>query len=70
MNNCAFNKGHSCIALREKDCVGCAFYKTREQLVEGRHRAMDRINALPKTKKYYIIHKYYKQWRKSSFDQS
>ena len=68
MNNCAFNKGNWCNALREQKCEGCAFYKTREELVEGRQRAMERINGLPKTKKYYIIHKYYKQWRRSSFE--
>ena len=68
MNNCAFNRGSICLALREKKCENCTFYKTREQLVEGRLKAKERINGLPKTKRYYIIHKYYKQWRRSSLE--
>ena len=63
MKECAFEKGNSCTALREKECKGCPFMKTKEELVEGRQRAMARIHALPNPKRYYIIHTYHKQWR-------
>lgn len=63
MNDCAFEKGNICTALREKTCKGCTFMKTKEELIEGRKRAMDRIHNLPNPKRYYIIHTYHKQWR-------
>ena len=63
MRDCAFDEGKFCSALREKECIGCPFKKTRKELVEGRQRAMHRINSLPNPKKQYIIYTYHRQWR-------
>ena len=63
MKDCAFDKSGYCTILRKKGCEGCSFKKTKEELIEGRQRAMERINALPNPKKYYIVHKYHEQWR-------
>lgn len=69
MTDCAFDKGEYCTALREKECNSCPFEKTREELVEGRRKALHRINNdIPKSTKFYIIHKYYRQWRTSCFE--
>ncbi len=59
MENCAFNNGDNCVALTKKECEGCAFYKTREELVEGRRKATERINGLPGALQTRISNKYY-----------
>ena len=58
MNNCAFERGKQCIALREKKCLLCPFYKTEEQLEEGRKKARNRIRHLPEGKQKIIKTKY------------
>ena len=63
MNDCAFNEGRFCTALRKKECKNCTFKKTEEELIVGRRKAMVRIQSLPNPKRYYIIHTYHKQWR-------
>lgn len=47
MSNCAFelNK-RSCSALTKKQCVGCHFRKTAEELEAGRKKARERIASL------------------------
>jgi hypothetical protein len=44
---CAFDRIYQCAALTHKECVGCRFRKTQEELDEGRERAEDRIMSLP-----------------------
>lgn len=57
--DCAFEKVGGCIALKDKQCFCCHFFKTREELEEGRDKARLRINELPPEEKIYISRKYY-----------
>jgi hypothetical protein len=59
MKTCTCDNGEECSALREKKCNGCAFRKTKEELVKGREKAIDRISSLPQSKQIYIRRKYY-----------
>ena len=59
MNNCAFDNGNKCIALCKKQCVGCTFRKTEEEVQEGRRKAKERIKRLPLITRIYITRKYY-----------
>ena len=70
MEKCAFEKGNSCTALREKKCKFCTFRKTTEELISGRLKAIERIESLPTPKRHYIVHTYHKQWREDNNDQS
>lgn len=46
--DCVFDNGANCSALICKECAGCTFFKTREQLLAGRKAAENRIiNDLP-----------------------
>lgn len=63
MNNCVFARGNECDALKTKQCAGCSFCKTKEELIEGRQKAVDRINNLPEKVRKHIIHKYGRQRR-------
>lgn len=60
MDNCIFEKGNECNALREKKCEGCSFYKTEAELIEGRRKAQERIDSLPEKQRIHIIRTYYK----------
>lgn len=45
---CAFDlvgRKATCLALREKRCEGCVFYKTREQLEADKNRAAEILKA-------------------------
>ena len=64
MKDCAFNKDGKCVALKEKQCKGCHFYKTPEELAEGRQKATERIRTLSKSKQAYIKYKYYTRGNK------
>ena len=64
MNTCAFDEANKCSALKEKQCKGCNFYKTTEELIESRQKATERIRTLPKTKQAHIKHKYYSRGNK------
>ena len=55
---CAFDRTVYCIALNEKQCRGCAFRKTHEELDAGREKADDRIASLPDEQQEYIRKKY------------
>lgn len=59
MENCVFDKGKKCSALREHNCEKCSFRKTREELVAGREKARERIENLPKEQHDAIMKKYY-----------
>lgn len=65
MDKCAFDLGRKCIALNARQCVGCNFYKTPEELEERRGEAARRINTLPPEEKNYIRHKYYGSERRA-----
>jgi hypothetical protein len=59
MDECTFNKGGKCVALRDKSCKGCAFRKTSTQLEDSRTKAWERIEALPDKARVKIRFKYY-----------
>ena len=61
MNDCAFNNGKKCSALTKKQCKGCRFKKTTEELNEGRQKAKERIRKLPLDIRLHITRKYYVQ---------
>ena len=56
---CAFEDGKACAALKEKQCICCAFRKTKEELQEGRLKAAKLVEALPTAKRLHISRKYY-----------
>jgi hypothetical protein len=60
MIKCAFDRDDFCIALREKSCLHCSFYKTEESLKEGRVKAEERISSLPLETRTHIFRKYNK----------
>ncbi len=62
---CAFDRNTFCTALMEKDCRGCAFRKTPEELDEGRERAYSRICKLPEEQQDHIRQKYKNVYRGS-----
>lgn len=59
MNNCTFDKGNKCTALTTRNCEGCAFRKTKEELNEGREKAKAILDRLPKEQYEAIKNKYY-----------
>lgn len=59
MNNCTFDKGDKCTALNARNCEGCAFRKTKEELNEGREKAKAMLDRLPKEQYEAIKNKYY-----------
>ena len=63
MNECAFDRGSKCSALKEKDCWKCSFRKTQKQLEAGRKKAVERINNLPRDTQTWIREKYYTKQR-------
>lgn len=63
MNDCAFKNNNKCSALTTMQCEGCNFYKTREQVIEGRLKAAKRIESLPKATQKKIRRKYYSRGR-------
>jgi hypothetical protein len=60
MSKCAFEYGEHCLALTKKNCTGCRFKKTEEQLEAGRKKAQLKLLMLPKRKLNAIRSKYYK----------
>ncbi len=54
---CVFDKGNKCGALTKKDCEGCNFYKTKDQLINGRKVA---IKCLKKKGTYKALSEQYK----------
>lgn len=59
MNNCTFDKGDKCVALTERDCEGCPFRKTKEELIKGRRKAKAMLEKLPEEQREAIKNKYY-----------
>lgn len=46
MRKCFADDGKDCIALKVKECDGCSFYKTEQQVAEERHKADERLKKL------------------------
>ncbi len=63
MSKCAFERGFDCCALNTKQCVGCPFIKTEEELRKGRMESAKRILNLPKKKRWKILRKYHDSGR-------
>ena len=60
MGECAFDAGKKrCSALKSKECQGCRFYKTAEELIEGHEKAMNRLITLDRELLNHIKRKYY-----------
>lgn len=60
MEKCFAETGNYCKALKERQCEGCNFYRTRKEVEFSRDRAIKRIDSLPKTTRMYIYDKYFK----------
>lgn len=56
---CAFEHGRNCMALTQKTCEGCSFFKTKTEAENGRKRAKIRIASLSEDERAYIMGKYY-----------
>ena len=61
MEKCTFDRGYDCVALKKRDCDGCPFHKTKEELLEGRRRARARREKLPAYQREAIEEKYYEK---------
>lgn len=61
---CAFDLDEKCSALLVKDCKGCTFYKTKEQLKAGREKATERLMTMDRNFLDYVKGKYYNQRRR------
>lgn len=62
-NDCVFyreSKHNGCTALRSRECVGCKFRKTEEELEKGRQKATKRLKKLPPRVFNEIMLKYYR----------
>ena len=60
MIKCAFDKDDFCTALQEKSCSNCPFYKSENNLKEGRKKADERIERLPLETRTRIFRTYNK----------
>lgn len=60
---CAFDYHGDCVALREKQCKGCSFYKTEEELNEGRKKAARRLVEVDDAERI-MFRKYYSEGSK------
>lgn len=58
-NKCAFDRGLECAALKDKVCIGCSFFKTKEDLMEGREKAAMKVAEIEPTHRRNIREKYY-----------
>lgn len=59
MNNCVFENDTECNALNEKQCAECTFRKTKEELLNGRRKAANRLMNLSDDLSNHLIRKYY-----------
>ena len=59
MNKCAFDRDGVCSALSKKQCVGCHFRKSEQELNNGRAKAARRVSKLPQSIQIHIARKYY-----------
>jgi hypothetical protein len=59
MERCAFDRGEKCSVLKGHECGKCTFRKTRDELINGRDKARERIDNLPREQYDAIMQKYY-----------
>lgn len=59
--SCAFSLGRRCAVLTRWTCAGCSFFKTKEQLDEGRKKAEERLKTLPNWVQVSIRETYHKE---------
>lgn len=59
MDKCAFDLDVKCSALTKKECDGCAFYKTKAQLNEGRKRALRLLGKFTPQQRQALRERYY-----------
>ena len=59
MDSCFAHDKKRCRILKIKECDGCSFYKTIEEVKEGRKKAIERIMSLDKVTRESIIRLYY-----------
>ena len=57
-NVCFADLGDECVALEEKDCKGCVFFKTEKDLEISEEKRIKRLLSLDKSKQDYIKKKY------------
>lgn len=70
MKECAFGRDGECSVLRRKNCKGCSFRKTREELAAGREKSRRRVSTLPQETRIYIADRYVlKNFLKKNEDQ-
>lgn len=58
MSECCFRLERKCAVLNKMECEKCSFRKTREELEEGRIKAMKRLMSLSPEERCYIADKY------------
>ena len=68
MMKCAFDLGEKCNAMAEKNCNGCKFRKTEQELKEGREKAVTRLMTFDRAFLEGIKRKYYRGRAKLSED--
>lgn len=51
---CVFDRGGFCAALISRECANCRFRKTKEELDNGRKKAILRVRGLPRQKFAYL----------------
>lgn len=61
MIKCAFDREEKCTALTVKECEKCTFRKSKDELNEGRERAKDLLERLPREQREAIYDKYYRK---------
>ena len=47
MEKCVFEVEHECSALTKKECDGCPFHKTAEQIEKGVEKTERRLDSIP-----------------------
>lgn len=56
---CVFKfNDNKCSILKDKKCMRCHFFKTAEELAEGREKARKRLESLPPSTRLKIRIKY------------
>ena len=62
---CAFEHNEFvCKILSKKECEGCRFFKTEEELATGRERAEKRLRQFPLEKQLHYDGMYHNQYMK------
>jgi len=59
MDKCFAKDKNKCIALKIKNCEGCNFFKTKQEVEEGRQKTIERINSLDEQTRNNIMDIYY-----------